>query len=413
MNVLPVGIALCLVSVHAFAAGNSSLYTGLTDLNQNLAFRPKLPAAPASSFKLAKVHFVVDTADKIGFDDIEQSFDHNNAQRCKDLGFAKTAACAANQFKARLCPYDDAYYDRCCDNDYKYTKGECSYPNTISSTSCGGKYKCAAVACAALLVAGTIAAGHQTVQKEPGAVSISKNPFVICAQAAELTKDKPVYIRESVSNTFGYAAWDDGKTGKMGFVMEMPLSVKGDDIKTISYHMENGFFQVTDTGETDDMIVDSEAYEGDTAEAGITERGETEATLDIYQKHADDYMVKEVPSGAKEQALSSYTVAYDRQSSENTTINICGTQELSQDEITAMHSSTTDPGELAKLYDKVFKDTVITCTVTFNDGTSQKRQIGIGGAVMTYEELGTQTDEPVESPEDPSQKQAFLKLQIK
>ena len=152
----------------------------------------------------------------------------------------------------------------------------------------------AAVACAALLVAGTIAAGHQTVQKEPGAVSISKNPFVICAQAAELTKDKPVYIRESVSNTFGYAAWDDGKTGKMGFVMEMPLSVKGDDIKTISYHMENGFFQVTDTGETDDMIVDSEAYEGDTAEAGITERGETEATLDIYQKHADDYMVKPV-----------------------------------------------------------------------------------------------------------------------
>lgn len=271
----------------------------------------------------------------------------------------------------------------------------------------------AAVACAALLVAGTIAAGHQTVQKEPGAVSISKNPFVICAQAAELTKDKPVYIRESVSNTFGYAAWDDGKTGKMGFVMEMPLSVKGDDIKTISYHIENGFFQVTDTGETDDMIVDSEAYEGDTAEAGITERGETEATLDIYQKHADDYMVKEVPSGAKEQALSSYTVAYDRQSSENTTINICGTQELSQDEITAMHSSTTDPGKLAKLYDKVFKDTVITCTVTFTDGTSQKQQISIGGAVMTYEELGTQTDEPVESPEDPSQKQAFLKLQIK
>ena len=142
MNVLPVGIALCLVSVHAFAAGNPSLYANLTDLNQNPAFRPKLPAAPASSFKLAKVHFVVDTADKIGFDDIEQSFDHNNAQRCKDLGFAQTAACAANQFKARLCPYDDAYYDRCCDNDYKYTKGECSYPNTISSTSCGGKYKC-------------------------------------------------------------------------------------------------------------------------------------------------------------------------------------------------------------------------------------------------------------------------------
>lgn len=79
--------------------------------------------------------------------------------------------------------------------------------------------------------------------KRTGSSQHFQNPFVICAQAAELTKDKPVYIRESVSNTFGYAAWDDGKTGKMGFVMEMPLSVKGDDIKTISYHMENGFFR--------------------------------------------------------------------------------------------------------------------------------------------------------------------------
>ena len=145
----------------------------------------------------------------------------------------------------------------------------------------------------------------------------------------------------------------------------------------------------------------------------LSERSSYLDKVEALYAGADDYMVKEVPSGAKEQALSSYTVAYDRQSSENTTINICGTQELSQDEITAMHSSATDPGELAKLYDKVFKDTVITCTVTFTDGTSQKRQIGIGGAVMTYEELGTQTDEPVESPEDPSQKQAFLKLQIK
>ena len=74
MNVLPVGIALCLVSVHAFAAGNPSLYANLTDLNQNLAFRPKLLAAPASSFKLAKVHFVVDTVNKIGFDNIGPIF---------------------------------------------------------------------------------------------------------------------------------------------------------------------------------------------------------------------------------------------------------------------------------------------------------------------------------------------------
>ena len=106
--------------------------------SQNQSFEPR----PSHSFKLAKVHFVVDKSDTIGFDDINQSFDHNDAQRCKDLGFSLTAACAATQFKSRLCPYDNAYYDRCCDNDFKYAKAECSYPNTISSTSCGGKYKC-------------------------------------------------------------------------------------------------------------------------------------------------------------------------------------------------------------------------------------------------------------------------------
>ena len=149
MKMLTFGIVLCFAAVPVSAGSSPFSDTRLTEMNQNLAFRPKLlnndiDKRPASShsFKLAKVHFVVDKSDTIGFDDINQSFDHNDAQRCKDLGFKLSAACAATQFKSRLCPYDNSYYDRCCDNDFKYAKAECSYPNTISSTSCGGKYKC-------------------------------------------------------------------------------------------------------------------------------------------------------------------------------------------------------------------------------------------------------------------------------
>ena len=119
-----VALAVALLSAGAFFHADTAVAsdTSLIDMNQDLALihsprsvpYPERTVSPFQPFKLAKVHFVVDTADKIGFDDIEQSFDHNNAQRCKDLGFAQTAACAANQFKARLCPYDDAYYDRCC-----------------------------------------------------------------------------------------------------------------------------------------------------------------------------------------------------------------------------------------------------------------------------------------------------------
>ena len=149
MKILCSGMAMCLIAATAVAGGAYLSDTSLTDMNQNLAFRPKLQISDdfkrpdlSHSFKFAKVHFVVDKSDTIGFDDINQSFDHNDAQRCKDLGFKLTANCAATQFKSRLCPYDNAYYDRCCDNDYKYSKAECSYPNTISSASCGGKYKC-------------------------------------------------------------------------------------------------------------------------------------------------------------------------------------------------------------------------------------------------------------------------------
>ena len=59
-----------------------------------------------------------------------------------------------------------------------------------------------AVACAALIIVGNATAGHymtHTNQTEQGEVTVEENPFVICAQAAELTRDNPVYIKEAVS----------------------------------------------------------------------------------------------------------------------------------------------------------------------------------------------------------------------
>ena len=85
---------------------------------------------------------------------------------------------------------------------------------------------------------------------------------------------------------------------------------------------------------------------------------------------------------------------------------------MSEKDIAALNASS-DPQKTADMYDKIFGDTVITCTVTFTDGTTQEQEIGIGGAVMTYEEMREQTDQPVESPEDTSQKQAFVKLQLR
>ena len=268
-----------------------------------------------------------------------------------------------------------------------------------------------AVACAALIIVGNATAGHymtHTNQTEQGEVTVEENPFVICAQAAELTRDNPVYIKEAVSDTFGFRYGDN--EGKAGFIMEMPLSVKGDKIKSVTYSIKNGFFEVVDKEKGDSTIIDSSAYEGAPSSFVTVEETEEGKSVTIYA--AGEATEEDREARANQKALSSYTVAYDKQISDNTVINICGDSVLTEKEMKALYGST-DPQETADMYNKMFGDTVITCTVTFADGTTQEQKIGIGGAVLTYEQMGQLADQPAESPEDTSQEQAFLKLQLK
>ena len=268
-----------------------------------------------------------------------------------------------------------------------------------------------AVACAALIIVGNATAGHymtHTNQTEQGEVTVEENPFVICAQAAELTRDNPVYIKEAVSDTFGFRYGDN--EGKAGFILEMPLSVKGDKIKSVTYSIKNGFFEVVDKEKGDSTIIDSSAYEGAPSSFVTVEETEEGKSVTIYA--AGEATEEDREARANQKALSSYTVAYDKQISDNTVINICGDSVLTEKEMKALYGST-DPQETADMYNKMFGDTVITCTVTFVDGTTQEQKIGIGGAVLTYEQMGQLADQPAESPEDTSQEQAFLKLQLK
>ena len=268
-----------------------------------------------------------------------------------------------------------------------------------------------AVACAALIIVGNATAGHymtHTNSTEQGEVSVEENPFIICAQAAELTRDNPVYIKEAVSDTFGFMYGDHGK--KAGFILEMPLSVKGDKIKSVTYSIKNGFFEGVDKEKGDSTIIDSSVYEGAPSSFVTVEETEEGKSVTIYA--AGEATEENREARVNQKALSSYTVAYDKQISDNTVINICGDSVLTEKEMKALYRSA-DPQETADMYNKMFGDTVITCTVTFIDGTTQEQEIGIGGAVLTYEQMGQLTDQLAESPEDTSQEQAFLKLQLK
>ena len=85
----------------------------------------------------ASVTFITND-DNLVFGDVD--FQDTSGTTCKKLGYKITSCSSGNLTSA--CPYNDAYFKECCDSSYKYTQNECSYPKTVSTDSCGGKYKC-------------------------------------------------------------------------------------------------------------------------------------------------------------------------------------------------------------------------------------------------------------------------------
>ena len=68
------------------------------------------------------------------------TFNDDSPNKCTQFGYTKTTCSSGNP--ANFCPYNNAYFKECCDAKYKYDKVDCSYPKTVSSDSCGGKYMC-------------------------------------------------------------------------------------------------------------------------------------------------------------------------------------------------------------------------------------------------------------------------------
>ena len=133
------------VSIFVYS-GEAFSYTGLTEMNQNLALVQGPQAGlslerPASSFKIAAVHFIAgDNRQVFDNDGKDNEFADPSDENCKKLGFA-ASSCPSGLFNI-ACPYNDKIYDKCCDSAYAYTDATCPSPKIISADSCGGKFRC-------------------------------------------------------------------------------------------------------------------------------------------------------------------------------------------------------------------------------------------------------------------------------
>ncbi len=150
---LAIGVSLLALTALGGASENSvsiypqrehSQYTHFVNTNLNQSFEPMSGASlevglpNRLSFQTASVQFITGGQ---GLEFGNMDFVDPTIDQCKRYGYSLTS-CSAGQLQGLKCPYNSAYFDRCCDSRYKYDKSACNYPNTVSGDSCGGKYMC-------------------------------------------------------------------------------------------------------------------------------------------------------------------------------------------------------------------------------------------------------------------------------
>ena len=93
------------------------------------------------SYKLAGVYFITGNNGQT-FDNEakDNDFTDPTGDYCQRLGFP-VSSCASGLFD-KPCPYNDKFFNRCCEATYIYSSSDCKSPRKLSSETCGGKHRC-------------------------------------------------------------------------------------------------------------------------------------------------------------------------------------------------------------------------------------------------------------------------------
>lgn len=222
------------------------------------------------------------------------------------------------------------------------------------------RYAVAAVLVVALMVCG-VASTVVFTQKE-------NRDFTLCVNAKELTNKKVVLIDTSEqAKAFG-SGWKATESGVKYYASFMSMNCKGKDIETVKYSINKGAFRIISSNEND-TILSREKYQGPSFEKSVYE----EKDENFYE-------------------CSSFTVDYNKQPTlkmwedDQLMIDIMGEtknyEDVDNDYLTA-HKEDITPDEanydsIRKqkiMFDKCFENLIITCTVTYKDGSTSSKNI--------------------------------------
>ena len=221
----------------------------------------------------------------------------------------------------------------------------------------------AAVTVAVLCVAIAYFAGkgpEEPLASSSGQVTIANfiEPFTIKVCAAELAPDTSLPISLDVGKqAFGYGVdWD----GNANYELNFPISVEGENISTVNYKVKNAAFEV--------VSIDCPS---------IVKSGSTVKLNDYRSTYVNGYDMSGHPIG---KTIVGY---YDQFSADYSTLqtskylfNICNTMTDRMD-IYCLITHEEDFLERSYIFTYLVKDVEVTVEVTFADGTTASRTLGL------------------------------------
>lgn len=227
---------------------------------------------------------------------------------------------------------------------------------------------------------------------------VQKSMFTMTAYAKELEPEKPVPVTGAEVSTSkrSWALGGSEDEGSVTYCIGTAFLCQGEGIERVSYQISRGAFQIVQPIDPDErIIVDGQPFEGELNVGSIG--GRYDETV-------------EVPPELWETALyQSFTLDYDRQSDEDTWINICNEIPDSRDILDLIWGDGHSLEDKNEGINRMLDGTVITCTAYYADGTTQSVNIEVGSRVMTYEEAGEAYEEEI----PPDTKEVFLTFEVK
>lgn len=198
-----------------------------------------------------------------------------------------------------------------------------------------------------------------------GVMSSIQNAFTLKVSAAELEKGHSVpLLIDGTASGYSLGGIDNGE---VSYGIDMPFFCEGENISSITYKVSKGAFRVIEPKDHS-IVTDGEIYDGRLNVGG---------------------MVPYDPSGELKyewKQYKSYTVNYDQQTSDMTYINLCNEVKMTKSDQDDLFAEPDNLQIKADAFNKMLEGVEITCTIQYNDGTSEDAMIKVGSKVMTYRE---------------------------